>query len=231
MRSWPASASKALGLAAAVAGCVAYALLAHHAASAPHPGIPEAAIIVVPILAVALLFAWQSSRRPAARAAWLALWLLACIGCFVARDWLVGHHNWLLLLQHIAINALACLLFLRSLAPGATPMITHFAYFAHGGHLTPRVERYTRHVTWAWVAYFIATMVASLLLFAYATPAAWSTFVNLLSLPLLGAMFAAEYVARVICIPPAERSGFVQAIRGYRQWSQERAARPRQTPG
>lgn len=231
MRSGAASASKALGLAAAVAGCIAYTLLAHHAASAPNPGIVEAAIIVVPILLVALVFGWQASHRPATRAAWLLLWLVACGSSFAARDWLVGHHNWLLLLQHVAINALACLLFLRSLAPGATPMVTHFARFAHGGDLTPRVVRYTRQVTWAWVVYFVVTIAVSLALFAHASPTAWSTFVNLLSLPLLGAMFALEYAARVILIPPAERSGFVQAIRGYRQWSEERAARPRHTSG
>ncbi|QJW84164.1 hypothetical protein HK414_10540 [Ramlibacter terrae] len=68
--------------AAAVAGPVAYALVSHHAASAAHPGLLEAVILIGPVMAFALLVAW----RAPARAAWLCLWLVAAAGLVLARD-------------------------------------------------------------------------------------------------------------------------------------------------
>ena len=216
MKSW----LSALGWAAAGLLVVAYAILAHHAASTPRPGLLEAGVFVVPLMAFALLPAWRSPHR----ARWLALWLAACGALFLARDRLAASTQWLLLVQHVGINAMLCLVFGRTLTQGARPMVSLMAELVHGP-LTPRLARYTRAVTWAWVGYFALTAVASVLLFAFAPNTVWSAFVNLLSLPLLGAMFAGEYLVRCLLIPRCERSGFFAAMTAYRQF-QRRSAKP-----
>jgi hypothetical protein len=50
-------------------------------------------------------------------------------------------------------------------------------------------------------------------------------FANLLNLPLLILMFAAEYGARVVLLPASDRSGPLTAVRAWRQ-SGSRAAPP-----
>jgi uncharacterized membrane protein len=209
-----------MGWAAAGVGCLAYAVLAHRAASAGNPGLFEAAVFIVPLMALSLVMAWRSTRR----ALWLALWLAVAVALFLARDQLGASTQWVLLLQHVAINAMLCLGFARTLAAGSVPLVSRFAKIAHGT-LTPRIESYTRRVTWAWVIYFGLTAIASVLLFALAPPTVWSIFVNLLSLPLLVAMFAGEFLVRSLVVPRAERSGFFKALAAYRQFASGKSAK------
>lgn len=219
LRSTPAW--RVLAGAFAVVGCVAYALVAHHAASAPEPGLLEAAVFIVPLMGFALLLAWRSAHR----AAWLAVWLAAVAGLWLARGQLAASTHWVLLLQHVGMNTMLGLVFGRTLAPGATPLVSRFARVVHGT-LSPLLTRYTRQVTWAWVVFFGLTAGVSVLLFAFAPLAIWSAFVNLLSLPLLGAMFVGEYAVRLWVIPRAERSGFLQAIGSWRQFDRNKAGKP-----
>jgi uncharacterized membrane protein len=51
-------------------------------------------------------------------------------------------------------------------------------------------------VTVAWCCFFVAQLLGSALLFLFAPLAAWSLFVNVLNVPLVGAMFTAEFVYR-----------------------------------
>ncbi|AEG91318.1 membrane protein [Ramlibacter tataouinensis] len=209
----------AAGLAAAAAA-VAYAVLCHWAASAPEPGLLEAAVFIVPLMAFALALAWRSAHR----AAWLALWLAGCGALFLLRDRLGAGTTWVLLLQHLGFNALIGLGFARTLLPGAVPLVSRLAALVHGGALTPLQQRYTRGVTWAWTLYFAASSAGSVLLFALAPVAVWSAFVNLFSMPLMGAMFVGEFLVRVAVIPRAQRSGFTQAIAAYRRMTQRTGA-------
>lgn len=220
MKPWlPATALQAVCWAGTAVLCVAYAVLAHRAASAPAPGLFEAAVFIVPLLAFALMLAWRSLRR----AWWLLLWLLALAALFLVRDRLAASTQWVLLAQHVGLNLALCLAFGRTLAQGSIPLISRFAEIVHGS-LSPRLVRYTRSVTWAWVAYFGLTALASLLLFALAPAATWSAFVNLLSLPLLVAMFVGEFLVRSLVIPRAERSGFFQAVAAYREFARRKAS-------
>jgi len=214
---------RALAWALAAVGCVGYAVLAHHAASAPEPGVFEALILIVPLMAVAALLAWRSARR----GAWLAVWLMVAAVLFLLRERLAAGAAWVLLLQHVGINLLLALAFGRTLAPRQVPLLTRLAHIVHGAAITPRVVAYTRGATWAWVAYFGATAIVSVLLFALAPAQVWSGFVNLLSLPLLGAMFASEFLLRVLMIPRSERSGLIDSVQAYRRFTREQAARPR----
>lgn len=223
MSHWrPANIWQALSGTAAVAGCIAYAWVAHRAASAPNPGLFEACVFIVPLMAVALAVAWRSP----ARAWWLLGWVAVAVALWTLRDRLGAGTQWVLLLQHVGINAALCLGFGRTLARDSVPLIARLARMVHG-ELSPRLVRYTRGATLAWTLFFALTALLSVLLFALAPAAVWSGYVNLLSLPLLVAMFAAEYLARVLMIPRSERSGFFEALTLYRRFSRDRNARPR----
>jgi uncharacterized membrane protein len=216
-RPWRRLAWVAAGVA-----CAAYAVLSHRAASTPNPGLFEAMVFIVPLMAGAGLLAWRSAHR----AGWLALWLLAAGALFLAREHLGEGTAWVLLLQHVGINLLLMGIFARTLAPGQRPLLTRLAHMVHGDAITPRVAAYTRGATWAWVGYFGLMALVSLALFVAAPLAVWSGFVNLLSLPLLGLMFAGEFALRVLMIPRAERSGFVESVQAYRRFSGARTPRP-----
>jgi uncharacterized membrane protein len=216
-----APARRGLAWAELAVGCAGYAALAHHAASTPTPGLFEALVFIVPLMAAAALLAWRSTHRRV----WLALWLLAAAMLVLWRERLAGGTAWLLLLQHVGINLLLMGVFARTLASGQVPLLTRLAHIVHGAATTPRGVAYTRGATWAWVAYFGLTALLSIGLFVAAPVAVWSGFVNLLSLPLLGAMFAGEFAVRVLMIPRAERSGFVESMLAYQRFTRDRSVR------
>jgi len=207
---------------AAIAGfCIAYAVLSHFASADPHPDLLDAAVAMATPLALGAVLAWRSPQR-----FWMLLLCLAvCAALYASRHWLVQHFNWVFLLQHAGMQGLLGLAFGRSLRAGQVPMVSRFAAVVHG-KLSPALERYTRQVTWAWTLYFAVITSLSLLLFWLAPVAVWSVFANLLNLPLLILMFAAEYGARVILLPASDRSGPFTAIRAWRQNS----ARPAPPP-
>ncbi len=201
---------------------IGYALLSHRAAASTTPDLMGALVALAPLLALGFMLAWRSRQR----ALMLALSLVAWAVIYGFRSWLVAHYNWVFLLQHAGTYALLCVGFGKTLQRGSTPMISRFASIAHGS-LTPALTRYTRAATWSWTIYFGATAGLSLLLFWLAPVAIWSTFANLLGMPLLGLMFAAEYAARCYALPAADRAGPLAAIRAYQQASaQDQARRP-----
>jgi uncharacterized membrane protein len=201
---------------------IGYAAASHLAATSAEPGLLQAAVAVMPLLALALILAWRSPQRPAM----LALCALACLGFYAWRSWLLSHYHWVFFLEYTGSYSLLCATFGRTLARGRTPMISQFARIVHG-ELSPALSAYTRSATWAWTLYFAGIVGVSVVLFWLAPMAAWSTFAYLLGIPLLGLMFVAEYAARCCFLPPAERAGPLEAIRAYRQASsQNRVARP-----
>jgi uncharacterized membrane protein len=86
-------------------------------------------------------------------------------------------------------------LFGISLLPGREPLATYFARRIHGT-LTPEIIRYTRYATAAWCIFFVLQIAGSALLILFAPIAWWSTFVNILNVPLLVGMFVAERLVR-----------------------------------
>ncbi|MBA3058688.1 MAG: hypothetical protein KJ614_05370 [Gammaproteobacteria bacterium] len=201
---------------------IGYALLSHRAAASTMPDLQGALVALAPLLALGLVLAWRSQQR----ALMLALSLAACAVIYGLKNWLIAHYNWVFLLQHAGTYALLCVAFGKTLQRGGTPMISRFATIVHGS-LTPALTRYTRAATWSWTFYFGATAGLSLLLFWLAPVAVWSTFANLLGMPLLGLMFVGEYAARCYALPASERAGPLAAIRAYHQSvSEDRARRP-----
>lgn len=210
MKSW-----RTLGWIAVGAACVLYAFLAHRAASTPSPGPFEAALLVTPLLTLALVLAWRSPRR----AWWLALWAAACAGLVMAARRGAPAAQWVLLLEHAGINASLAFAFGRTLLPGRRPLISGLAAIVHE-RLSPRVAGYTRAATWAWALYFGLTALASASLFVLAPLSVWSAFSTVFSLLFLAAMFAGEYLVRIVVVPRPERAGLFESIAAYRKLAQ-----------
>lgn len=131
--------------------------------------------------------------------------------------------------QHVGMNGALGLFFGQSLLRGREPLCTHFAGLAHT-HISPRLARYTRQVTVAWTAFFAAVVTTSVLLFWLAPMAVWSAFANLLTWPLVGAMFVVEGLVRRFRLPPEERLGILASFAAYRKSMALRAARGNKTP-
>lgn len=196
----------------AVALAVAASAVAAHVASAvvgpSHWGV---ALAIVPFAAVAGAFCWQSAHR----APMLALFALGIGGVLALWPLLAREVEWLYLAQHVAINGLLTLVFGSTLRGARDPLCTRVARLIHG-ELDAAARRYTRGVTLAWTLFFALMAGVSLLLFAFAPIAVWSVFANLLTWPLVGAMFVAEYGVRMVLLPQ-DRSSILDAIRAYRK--------------
>jgi uncharacterized membrane protein len=98
-------------------------------------------------------------------------------------------------LTHATLYTALLLTFGATLLPGRTEMVTGIAM-----RFNPRFHAgmrfYTRRVTWAWCGCFAAELAISGLLLALAPLSWWLVFINFLHVPLLGAMFGAEYLVR-----------------------------------
>ena len=106
-------------------------------------------------------------------------------------------------LTHWSIYAGLLASFALTLRPGRKPLITAMALRMHGD-ISAEIAAYTRKVTIAWSMFFAGQLALSITLFCFAPLTAWSFFVNILDIPLVVAMFAAEYMVRLRCLrdPP-----------------------------
>jgi uncharacterized membrane protein len=75
--------------------------------------------------------------------------------------------------------------------------------------------RYTRRVTLAWAIFFTTLTALIAVLYATASRAVWSAFVNFAALPLVAAMFAAEYAVRRRVLPATFHSGIIASVRVF----------------
>jgi len=104
---------------------------------------------------------------------------------------------------HWAIYGGLLLTFGLTLRPGREPLITAMARKLHGA-VPDELAVYTRRVTIAWCCFFAAQLTTSITLFVFAPLVIWSFFVNVLDIPMVVAMYAAEYLCRLHCLqnPP-----------------------------
>jgi hypothetical protein len=112
---------------------------------------------------------------------------------------------------HWAIYLTLFLTFALTLLPGREPLISAMARRLHGP-ITPPLARYTRCVTAAWSAFFLAQLTISVTLFVFAPLVVWSFFVNILDIPLVTTMFAAEYAIRLRCLADPPRHSFAEIM-------------------
>lgn len=111
-------------------------------------------------------------------------------------------------LMHWVLYASLLASFALTLRRGHTPLITAMAYKLHGAEIPDELILYTRRVTIAWSCFFAAQLSASVLLFCLAPLTAWSFFVNVLDIPLVVGMYAAEYAVRVRVLRDPPRHSF-----------------------
>jgi uncharacterized membrane protein len=192
--------------------CLAYSLLAHLATVHPAPGVWQVLMALFLVLVLAVSLAWRSAHR----SLMLGLCLAGVVGLVSMGDWLRLHYQWIFFLEHAGMQSLLCIGFGRTLAEGQTPLVSRFAATVHGP-LSPQLQRYTRGVTWAWTLYFGLMATLSVLLFSLAPMAWWSTFANLLGLPLVVLMFVGDYVVRRCLLPRDQVAGLWQAVQAFRQ--------------
>jgi uncharacterized membrane protein len=169
-----------------------------------------AALALAPIAVVATLLAWRTVP-PA-----VAVLLYAGLAGLIVGLWPALRQNYPLinLVQDSSVYCLLGLTFGRSLMPGRVALCTQLADKEHGP-LSAQEMRYTRQVTAAWTIFFFVITAASVLLFVSAPLRIWSLFINFCVLPLVGAMFIAEYQVRRRVLPGVKRTGLLATLRVY----------------
>jgi uncharacterized membrane protein len=150
---------------------------------------------------LAIALAWGGAALLAlglARAAGAGLAESAAVALLLALALYLGAGSrYAVYLPSLAVNLLLAWFFGRTLAPGRTPLVTAIARVVRGADvLAPELERYTRAATRAWTGFFVALAAVSVALALLAPLDAWSLFANVLTAPLVAAMFAAEYAYR-----------------------------------
>ncbi len=195
-----------LGIAALV---IAYSLLAHYTNTSAHNlGAP---VSIAPLLAIAMMLAWNSPKR----LIMLSALLLLCIVLIDKWSELEQHFGLVYWMQDVGLQLILLITFGRTLFAGRQPLCTRFAEAVHSP-LTQRHENYARKVTVAWTLFFTLMALTSTLLFFLAPLRIWSVFANFLTLPLIALMFIAEYRVRRWALPDVQNTHILDAVRAYR---------------
>ena len=209
-------------VALAVVAAVAFAVAAHLALVEGFPPAMGALLCLVPLTGLVL---WGVKRM---RHRVLVLLAIVAIAALLWRHWslLEAHFPDVFFVEHVTANLILATLFGRTLRAGHEPLVTNLARIVHGG-MTPRLARYTRGVTIAWTAFFLAMAATSTLLYAAELRAAWSLLANGLTPLLVGAMFVVEYGIRHRVMPDLERIGVLGGFRAFSRHFAARAEAPR----
>jgi len=146
--------------------------------------------------------------------------LLAVVAWLVARGGVDDIHL-MYVLQHAGVHAALAWAFGHTLREGHVPLITALAERVHRT-VTPAIRQYTRQLTATWVAYFVAMIVVSLVLYASAPWPWWSLFCNVVTPLAAVALFIGEHAWRRLRHPEFE------VVSPTRVWQAYRRARPRQ---
>ena len=197
-----------LGIVAVVIG---YPLLAHYTNEPAHGGNLGALVAIAPLVLIALVLAWRSTRR----FVMLGVLVLSCIALWAGWPALENHFGLVYWLQNMGMLLVLFITFGRTLIAGRQPLCTRLAQAVHTV-VTPQHEIYTRQVTIAWTLFFAAMALASTLLFFLAPLLAWSVFANFLTLPLVALMFVGEYAVRRRVLPETRDMHILDAVRAFR---------------
>jgi len=193
-----------------VLACVAYQYLVHASVTGAQGGALRAVVVWLPLVAFAgWVVVWARNK-----AMWLAGLFVAGVFIYLSENQERRGPVAVTGISHATAYLFLLWCFGRTLAPGAEPMVTRIARRVHTV-LSPDMERFTRQVTIAWCVFFAAQLMGSALLFEFASLEIWSAFVNLLNLPLLGIMFAGQWVYRNVRHPGFPRASTRQAIEAF----------------
>jgi uncharacterized membrane protein len=186
----------------------AYAISSHLALILPD-GKTIAAVLAVGIpaaIASAWVFQWVlNSLERSNKQSWHGVVRFSLAGIvavmpifgFLYMTWplMLANADAVYFVQHVGTNALLAWVFGRTLVGGSTPLIVTFAKMIHPT-LPKDIENYARKVTIAWVWFFVATCLISVMLYFLAPLAAWSSFAILWQWPSVVVFFIGEYVLR-----------------------------------
>lgn len=199
---------------------VAWIVAAHVGSSGWGNASFNAAVAVFPLAAGVLMALWR-----------LPSWVLRAggviaLGALLVWLWPRLRDNVPLMyyLQHLGLHVALGVFFGKSLQGPGEAVITRMARRIFPPPLSERNVRYTRGATLAWTLFFFGNALVSTLLFIFAPPAIWSIHANLLTGPLVGLMFLAEYLMRFWLLPPDERPGISAVIKAYRRESAQRGS-------
>ena len=209
------SPAQLLRVLAVVVLLVVSAVLAHFFSTGDSHVDLAALLGVAPIIAALGLILWRS-RHPLLTGSGMMLMLGG-----LTWLWPTLRQNIPLLffIQNIGTNLALATLFGRSLFGDGEALITQLARAVHHGEISARKQRYTRQATLAWTLFFLSNTLISTTLWFLAPPAVWSVFANLLSMPLLMAMFVGEHIWRTRVLPPEERPSIAQVVCAYQMRS------------
>jgi uncharacterized membrane protein len=171
---------------------------------------------------------------------WLALLAALALGYAALAHWLTAQGSatlgalapyvpWFYFLEHVAMFLALAGWFGASLRPGREALVTRFARLVEGD-LSPAALAYTRGVTLAWAGFGAAVAAASALLYFLAPLELWSLFANLLTLPLVGTMFVAEFLVRMRVCPELSRGGVLRGVTRSMRAYWDSAVRPTAGP-
>lgn len=196
---------------AAAAALLAYALGSHllMVRAPDHPW--SVALLVGPLLGAAALDALRRRQWPMVAGCAAAALALAL---FVARGDVQDMQR-LYVLQHAGVHLALAGAFAATLRPGRTPLVTRLALRVHR-HFNAALAAYTRRLTAAWVAYFVAMVALSVALYVLAPWSWWSVFGNLLTPLAAATFFVVEYGWRCRRHPEFERTSFAAAWQAWR---------------
>ena len=191
-----------------IAAGAAYQFMIYRAA---HGGLPLWVRVLLKSLPL-LLFAWWAITRPRHRTvAVIALGVAAAALFWVD---LRGFGDIAYGIPHAVVYLSLAWVFGHTLLPGHQPLVTGLATRVHGP-LPPEIVEHTRYVTWAWTLFCLMQVGLSAALYSFAGIDAWSLFITVLNIPLLGLMFLLEYVVRVLRFPQHPQASIAQAIRAF----------------
>ena len=186
-----------------------------HVLLSSHDGSPLALLIAVSWTAACAVMTSLGSRH---RIVGLVLTAVALLVIGRYWDWLQARVDLIYLIQHAGSHALLGIWFGGSLVAArrgtGQPVITRLATRLHGS-LPATLVRYTARVTGLWTAYFVLMTLASCALFAFGPLQAWSVLANLLTLPLIVAIFVAEYLVRLRLHPDFEHVSILEGVRAF----------------
>lgn len=187
-----------------------YALLSH-ALMVRAPAHSSTLLLLFAPLLIALAVAGIRRRHlPTLAAAALLLVVLAAM----LLGGGAGDAGRLYVMQHAGIHLVLAWSFGFTLRRGSVPLITRLAERVHV-HFPPAMRDYTRRLTAGWAAYFVAMVVISLALYAWAPWSWWSLFGNLVSPLAAAAFFVGEAIWRRWRHPEFEPASLAQALGAY----------------
>ena len=200
-----------LGGALALLALAAYLVACHMATLQRSPWAPW--LYFLPVLAMFFsAVAGRGGVRVAGGATAVAAGLLAAF----LHHW-QGDMNLLYVIQHVCTNLALAWVFGHTLAAGKVPLVTRFARIVRGGDMPAEVLSFTCGVTLAWALFFAGMALVSAFLYLAVSVEAWSVFSNLLSSPLIAAMFLGEYAVRRHKLRHLRHSSLLDSVQAFRK--------------